>query len=317
MHWSPRRARGLSRLQARAIRSAAAIALVFLPLALVSGPGFNAEATPSGARSLLASFTVSSNGIDANALNLGVRMTATQAVTITRSRFYQLAESNGTHTAHVWAANGSLIATEAFTGETASGWQEVTLSSPVAIASGAEFTVGYFTSAGHYPRGSFDVPTGSPFSGVNGAYEYSAVDGTYPPNNQGTNYGIDFDYTGGVPDPPTSVSAVAGDASATVDWAAPASDGGSAVTGYTVASTPAGAVCAVTGAMRFPRKSRHPLFASALGARWKDVEHVKSKEVHDRVQGRGRASGDRFGSVDRGGRPGAERGRAVAGRMGP
>ena len=250
MHWSPRRARGLSRLQARAIRSAAAIALVFLPLALVSGPAFNAEATPSGARSLLASFTVSSNGIDANALNLGVRMTATQAVTITRIRFYKLAESNGTHTAHVWAANGSLIATEAFTGETASGWQEVTLSSPVVIASGAEFTVGYFTSAGHYPRGSFDVSTGTPFSGVNGAYQYSAVDGAYPPNNQGTNYGIDFDYAGGVPDPPTAVSAVAGDASATVNWAAPASDGESAVTGYTVTSTPAGAVCAVTVASR-------------------------------------------------------------------
>ena len=63
--------------------------------------------------------------------------------------------------------------------------------------------------------------------------------------------------------------------------------------------------------LRFPRNSRHPLFASALGARWKVVEYVESKEVHDRVQGRGRASGDRFGSVDRGGRPGAERGRAV------
>ena len=41
----------------------------------------------------------------------------------------------------------------------------------------------------------------------------------------------------------------------------------------------------VLRALRFPRKSRHPLFASALGARWKDVEHVKSKDVHDRVQG--------------------------------
>jgi hypothetical protein len=224
--------------------------LVFLPLALVSGLGFNAQATTSGARSLLASFTVSSNGIDANALNLGVRMTATQAVTITRIRFYKLAESNGTHTAHVWGADRSVLATQSFTGESSSGWQEVTLNSPVAIASGAEFTVGYFTSAGHYPRGVFDVPTGSPFSGVNGAYEYSAVDGTYPPNNQGTNYGIDFDYTGGPPDPPTAVSAVAGDASATVDWAAPANDGGSAVTGYTVTSTPAGAVCAVTVASR-------------------------------------------------------------------
>ena len=123
MRWSPREDRRQSRVRGRALRVVAALAVVFFPLALVSGPGFNAGATPSGARSLLASFTVSSDGIDANALNLGVRMTATQAVTITRIRFYKLAESNGTHTAHVWAASGSLIATEAFTGETASGWR--------------------------------------------------------------------------------------------------------------------------------------------------------------------------------------------------
>jgi sugar lactone lactonase YvrE len=46
-------------------------------------------------------------------------------------------------------------------------------------------------------------------------------------------------------DPPTapaSVAAVAGNASATVSFAAPASDGGSAITGYTVVSNPAGGI---------------------------------------------------------------------------
>ena len=42
------------------------------------------------------------------------------------------------------------------------------------------------------------------------------------------------------PDPPTSVSAVAGNAQATVSFTAPASNGGSAITGYTVTSNPGG-----------------------------------------------------------------------------
>ena len=42
----------------------------------------------------------------------------------------------------------------------------------------------------------------------------------------------------GVPDAPTSVSASAGDGNATVTWSAPGSNGGSAVTGYTVTVTP-------------------------------------------------------------------------------
>src|SRR5439155_25268256 len=43
-----------------------------------------------------------------------------------------------------------------------------------------------------------------------------------------------------VPGTPTAVSATAGNASATVSWTAPPSDGGSAITSYTVTSSQTG-----------------------------------------------------------------------------
>ena len=46
------------------------------------------------------------------------------------------------------------------------------------------------------------------------------------------------------PDAPTGVSATAGNASAAVSWTAPTSDGGSAITGYTVTSSPGGILSA-------------------------------------------------------------------------
>ncbi len=47
-----------------------------------------------------------------------------------------------------------------------------------------------------------------------------------------------------VPGAPTNVSATTGNASASVSWTAPSSDGGSALTGYTVISNPAGGITA-------------------------------------------------------------------------
>lgn len=52
--------------------------------------------------------------------------------------------------------------------------------------------------------------------------------------------------SGSAPTPPTGVSAVAGNAQATVSWTAPASDGGLAITSYTATAVPGGSHCTAT-----------------------------------------------------------------------
>ena len=48
---------------------------------------------------------------------------------------------------------------------------------------------------------------------------------------------------------PTNVNAVPGDRQATLSWSAPASDGGSAISGYAVTSSPGNLSCATSGAL--------------------------------------------------------------------
>ena len=77
-------------------------------------------AAPSGA----------ADAADASAVNLGVQFQASSDGLITGVRFYKEADNTGTHTGSLWAAGGTLLATGTFTGESASGWQELDFSSP-------------------------------------------------------------------------------------------------------------------------------------------------------------------------------------------
>jgi len=67
----------------------------------------------------------------------------------------------------------------------------------------------------------------------------------WSPNHQSIVIGIEP--AGGAPEAPTNVTAAAGNSQATVSFAAPPFDGGSAITGYTVTSSPAGGVDVDTG----------------------------------------------------------------------
>ena len=52
-----------------------------------------------------------------------------------------------------------------------------------------------------------------------------------------------------VPGPPTDVAAVAGDSQVTVSWSAPLTNGGSAITAYTVTAAPGGLTCTTPGTL--------------------------------------------------------------------
>ena len=52
---------------------------------------------------------------------------------ITGVRFYKDAANTGTHTGSLWTSTGTLLATATFNNETASGWQQVTSRTPVAV----------------------------------------------------------------------------------------------------------------------------------------------------------------------------------------
>jgi len=120
-----------------------------------------------------------------NSVNLGIRFKSDVAGTISALRFYKAAANTGTHVGSLWTNTGTLLASATYTNETASGWQTVNLSSPVAITAGTYYVVSYLAPVGHYAEddnffvtSSYDnAPLHSPQDGTegsNGVYGYSS-----------------------------------------------------------------------------------------------------------------------------------------------
>ncbi len=76
------------------------------------------------------------------------KFTSDTAGSITGVRFYKGASNTGTHVAHLWSASGTLLASATFIDETATGWQQVSFASPVAIAANTTYVVSYFARCG-------------------------------------------------------------------------------------------------------------------------------------------------------------------------
>ena len=80
---------------------------------------------------------------DRNAVELGVRFQADVAGVISGIRFYKARTNTGTHIASLWSNTGTLLAQATFTAESASGWQQVTFSTPVAISANTVYVASY------------------------------------------------------------------------------------------------------------------------------------------------------------------------------
>jgi len=162
-----------------------------------------------------ASTTPGGTANDPNAVELGVRFRADTNGTITGVRFYKAATNTGTHTGSLWSNGGTLLATATFTGESASGWQQVTFGTPVAITANTTYVASYHTNAGNYSVNSAyftsaavdNAPLHALANGVdgaNGVYLYGAS--AFPTQTfNASNYWVDVVYNVAAPDttPPT------------------------------------------------------------------------------------------------------------------
>lgn len=87
---------------------------------------------------------------DGTPLELGVKFKPKVNGKITGVRFYKASGDTGTHDGTLWTSSGTLLATATFSGETSSGWQQVTFNTPVDVTANTTYVVSYTTPQGKY-----------------------------------------------------------------------------------------------------------------------------------------------------------------------
>ncbi len=225
-------------------RWSAMTVVMALAVAGLSLPASAAAATPDTIFGSATPATIDSG--DGNAVVLGVKFTSEVPGSVTGVRFYKATTNTGTHIGSLWSAGGTLLASATFTGETASGWQQVSFSKPVAITAHTTYVASYLAPKGHYS----DTSSGFASAGVSnpplaalansvsadGVYTYSKTSIFPTSTYKATNYWVDVDFEPAsppvLPGQVTSVVASAGAGSASLKWNAPASGG--TPTSYTI-----------------------------------------------------------------------------------
>ena len=81
---------------------------------------------------------------------LGVRFTTSTVGTVTAIKYYKPLGSYGQKTGHLWSASGTLLGAVTFGNESASGWQQAKLDTPVNLAANRTYTVSYLAPRGGY-----------------------------------------------------------------------------------------------------------------------------------------------------------------------
>ena len=145
------------------------------------------------------------NGNAGGSIELGMKFTSDEAGTINALRFYKSPlDSSTQHVGTLWSSTGTSLASVTFTGETASGWQQATLTPPVAITANTVYVVSYHTPGSFSATwGEFNEPVdNSPLHAVvnssgngNGVWVYS-TNSTFPGySGSGANYWVDVVFT--------------------------------------------------------------------------------------------------------------------------
>src|SRR5919198_1789962 len=152
---------------------------------------------------------------DNAAVELGMKFRADTTGFVTGVRFYKAPTNTGTHLGRLWSASGTQLASATFSGETASGWQQVSFTTPVAISANTTYVVSYYAPVGHYSvNNNFftsavdNAPLHALANGTdggNGVYRYRTGGGFPNSSFSSSNYWVDvvFNTSGTDTTPPT------------------------------------------------------------------------------------------------------------------
>jgi hypothetical protein len=129
-----------------------------------------------------------------------VKFTSSSAGQITALKFYRSPGDTGADIVDLWSATGTNLATATFSNTSATGWQTVTLATPVSIAANTTYVASYHTTGAYVATGNFfgSAVTSGPLtapssasSGGNGVYAYGSSS-LFPTNSfNSTNYYAD------------------------------------------------------------------------------------------------------------------------------
>jgi VCBS repeat-containing protein len=166
-----------------------------------------------------------------------VKFTSSVAGQITALKFYRSASDTGSDLLDLWSSTGTKLATATFSNTTASGWQTVTLATPVNIAANTTYIASYHTTGAYVATNNFfttALTSGNltATASANGVYAYggSATAGIFPSSTFGaSNYYADVVFTAAAPD--VAPTAVADTATAVEKGGTANGSGGSPATG--------------------------------------------------------------------------------------
>lgn len=155
--------------------------------------------TPAGEYGLFAGNIIPSELMDGDkkATEVGMKFTTLADGYITGAQFFKGGTANsGTHTGHLWASDGTLLATVTFTNESSNGWQTAHFNTPVAVHANSDYVISYHAPKGHYTGVDYGFTNGISndylsASSNAGVYAYGAS-GTFPTSTYNAeNYFVD------------------------------------------------------------------------------------------------------------------------------
>ena len=135
-------------------------------------------------------------------LEVGFKFRTSKNGVVKSIRYYKGEGTSGTHLGHLWNSSGVMLAEATFTNEGASGWQEVSFTTPVSVIPGVTYTASVHSSSGDFastlPYFTDPIIQGPLIAladgadGGNGVFIYSPTPAFPTESWQSSNYWVDI-----------------------------------------------------------------------------------------------------------------------------